>query len=126
MLDAQAIAEALLKLIAPAEKEAEPTPARYGAPSYYAPPTFYGAAYYQPYYPRFQPYPAYGGYHGVSVEPLKEKPKDLRTVADWSPLLETQALAAAEEQARLEAQAPADSDKKALLDAQANAEALEE
>merc|ERR1712203_370465 len=49
-------------------------PPSYGAPSYYAPPSFYGAPYYQPYYPRFQPYPAYGGYH-VSVEPLKEDPE---------------------------------------------------
>jgi len=27
------------------------------------------------YYPRYQPYPSYGGYHGVSVEPLKEDPE---------------------------------------------------
>merc|ERR1712008_127156 len=63
------------KTIAPAEEEAAPAPASYGAPSYYAPPSFYGASYYQPYYPRYQPYPSYGGYHGVSVEPLKGDPE---------------------------------------------------
>ena len=63
------------KVAAPAEEEAAPAPAIYGAPSYYTPPSFYGAPYNQPYYPRYQPHPEYGRYHGVSVEPLKEEPK---------------------------------------------------